>query len=87
MAFTKLEIQVKDLQKNDIFRVISSVGNFSETVEYEVVGAITVESNPHPSFPDLILHTAILKVKNRRTGKVKTTKYKADAVFTAWRVL
>lgn len=85
MAFIKSEVMAKDLQKGDIFRTIESVGNLRQTMEYEVVGAITATSMPHPSFPELILHDVSFKVKNRHNGKGKTKKYRADCVLTVWR--
>lgn len=51
---------------------------------YEVVGKVVIESKPHPSFPELILQTAVFKAKNRRNGKGKTCKYKEGTILV-WR--
>lgn len=85
MSYIKLELSsMSELLVGDVFRTVEKIGNLSQTSEYEVVGKVVIESVPHPSFPELILHTAIFKAKNRRNGKGRTCKYK-DCAFQVWR--
>lgn len=85
MSYIKTELNsYADMQVGDVFRMIESVGNFSQTIEYEVVGKVVIESKPHDAFPELILQTAVFKAKNRRNGKGKTCKYKEGGI-SVWR--
>ncbi len=85
MSYIKTELSsYSQLMVGDVFRMLECCGNLSQTVEYEVVGKVVIESKPHDAFPELILQTAVFKAKNRRNGKGKTCKYKEGAI-QVWR--
>lgn len=85
MSYIKTELKsYADMQVGDVFRMLECWGNLRQTVEYEVVGKVVIESKPHDAFLELILQTAVFKAKNRRNGKGKTCKYK-EGTIQVWR--
>jgi hypothetical protein len=89
MAFIKSEIQVKDILKGDIFRLIESVGNLKQTFEYEVVSNVMGTQTMHvgDSGATRQVDQCIVRVKNRKNGAGKTKKYNPETVLTVWRTV
>jgi hypothetical protein len=87
MAFIKSEIQVKDMQKGDVFRVVESNGNLKGTFEYEVVSlkteSVTLQVGDSGTVRQVDQCT--LKVVNRKNGANKTKKYNSNQMLTVWR--
>lgn len=87
MAFIKSEIKVSELVKGDIFRMVESVGNLRQTVEYVVVSAKIETNVMHvgDSGTTREVQTSVIKVTNRRNGANKTKKYNPTVSITVYR--
>jgi hypothetical protein len=87
MTFIKSEMQVKDMQKGDIFRVVESNGNLRGTFEYEVnslkTESITLQVGDSGTTRQV--EQCTLKVVNRKNGANKTKKYNSNQMLTVWR--
>ena len=86
MTFIKSEMQVKDMQKGDIFRVVESNGNLKGTFEYELVSykteSVTLTAGNGTTRQ---VEQCVLKVTNRKNGSNKTKKYNSNQMLTVWR--
>lgn len=86
MTFIKSEMQVKDMQKGDIFRVVESNGNLKGTFEYEVnslkTESVTLTAGNGTTRQ---VDQCTLKVVNRKNGANKIKKYNSNQMLTVWR--